>query len=322
MDNNDKDFNYVEQKIKPKNRKKAKKVVAIIALTVVAAVLFGFLSRLVFVASEGAVNKILGITPTPTPTPVESSNNRNPVTFGSTPTPTPVTQSPTPTPSPTPTVIPGVLDPTEEPSPTPTEPPTQTPTPDPGTDPAPTDIPEADPIADYLKMISQMRTIAGKAGESLVRVYAVTSGVNWMDESIETRTERTGILVADNGVELLILAEYNAFSSADRIEIEFRNGAVAEGQIYMADPDSGLAVIAVELTDISASTLATCEYVSLGDSDDVVEGEPVIALGRPNGYYGAVEFGFVAHTGITKYFIDGVQFGFTTDIVSGAGSDG
>ena len=56
MDNNDKDFNYVEQKIKPKNRKKAKKVVAIIALTVVAAVLFGFLSRLVFVASEGAVN--------------------------------------------------------------------------------------------------------------------------------------------------------------------------------------------------------------------------------------------------------------------------
>ncbi|MBQ3912746.1 MAG: serine protease [Lachnospiraceae bacterium] len=322
MDNNDKDFNYVEQKIKPKNRKKAKKVIAIIALTVVAAVLFGFLSRLVFVASEGAVNKILGITPTPTPTPVESSNGRSPVTFGGTPTPTPVTSSPTPTPSPTPTVIPVVLDPTEEPSPTPTEPPTPTPAPDPGTEAGPTDIPAADPIADYLKMISQMRTIAGKAGESLVRVYAVTSGVNWMDESIETRTERTGILVADNGVELLILAEYNAFSSADRIEIEFRNGAVAEGQIYMADPDSGLAVIAVELTDISASTLATCEYVSLGDSDNVTEGEPVIALGRPNGYYGAVEFGFVAHTGITKYFVDGVQFGFTTDIVSGAGSDG
>ena len=319
MDNNDKDFNYVEQKIKPKNRKKVKKVIAIIALTIVVAVLFGFLSRLVFVASEGAVNRILGITPTPTPTPVESTNNRSQVTLGSTSTPTP---SPSPTLPPTPTVIPVVLDPTIEPSPTPTEIPPETPTPDPGVTAAPTEAPEADPIADYLKMISQMRAIANKAGESLVRVYAVTSGVNWMDESIETRTERTGILVADNGVELLILAEYNAFASADRIEIEFRDGAVAEGSIYMADPDSGLAVIEVELTDISASTVATCKYVSLGDSDNVCEGEPVIALGRPNGYYGAVEFGFVSHTGLTKYFIDGVHFGFTTDIVSGSSSDG
>ena len=317
MDNNDKDFNYVEQKIKPKNRKKVKKVIAIIALTIVAAVLFGFLSRLVFVASEGAVNRILGITPTPTPTPVESTNGRSQVTLGSTSTPTP-----SPSPTPTPTTIPVVLDPTIEPSPTPTEAPSETPTPDPGAASAPTDVPEADPIADYLKMISQMRAIAGKAGESLVRVYAVTSGVNWMDESIETRTERTGILVADNGVELLILAEYNAFSSADRIEIEFRDGAVAEGSIYMADPDSGLAVIEVELTDISASTIATCKYVSLGDSDGVIEGEPVIALGRPNGYYGAVEFGFVSHAGLTKYFIDGVHFGFTTDIVSGSNPDG
>ncbi|MBR5732659.1 MAG: serine protease, partial [Lachnospiraceae bacterium] len=82
------------------------------------------------------------------------------------------------------------------------------------------------------------------------------------------------------------------------------------------------AVIEVELTDISASTVATCKYVSLGDSDNVSEGEPVIALGRPNGYYGAVEFGFVSHTGLTKYFIDGVHFGFTTDIVSGSSSDG
>ena len=322
MDNNDKDFNYVEQKIKPKNRKKAKKVIAIIALTIVVAVLFGFLSRLVFVASEGAVNRILGITPTPTPTPVESTNNRSQVTLGATATPTPTAQPSTPSPSPTPTTIPVVLDPTEEPSPTPTDIPSTIPTPDPGPGTTPTDVPEADPIADYLKMISQMRSIANKAGESLVRVYAVTSGVNWMDESIETRTERTGILVADNGVELLILAEYNAFASADRIEIEFRDGAVAEGSIYMADPDSGLAVIEVELTDISASTVATCKYVSLGDSDNVSEGEPVIALGRPNGYYGAVEFGFVSHTGLTKYFIDGVHFGFTTDIVAGSSSDG
>ncbi len=322
MDNNDKDFNYVEQKIKPKNRKKVKKVIAIIALTIVVAVLFGFLSRLVFVASEGAVNRILGITPTPTPTPVESANNRSQVTFGTTATPTPTAQPQTPSPSPTPTTIPVVLDPTEEPSPTPTEAPPTTPTPEPDPGTTPTEVPESDPIADYLKMISKMRSIAGKAAESLVRVYAVTSGVNWMDESIETRTERTGILVADNGVELLILAEYNAFASADRIEIEFRDGAVAEGSIYMADPDSGLAVIEVELTDISASTVATCKYVSLGDSDNVTEGEPVIALGRPNGYYGAVEFGFISHTGLTKYFIDGVHFGFTTDIVSGTSSDG
>ena len=126
------------------------------------------------------------------------------MTFGSTPTPTSAqaTPTPSPTPVPSPTTVPVTLDPTDEPSPTPTELPTMTPTPSPEPDDTPTVTPAAeDPIAVYLKMISQMRELAGQAGESLVRVYAVTSGVNWMDESIETRTERTGILVADNGVE-------------------------------------------------------------------------------------------------------------------------
>ena len=327
MDNNDNnDFNYVEQKIKNKNKKRVKKALAVIALTLVAAVAFGFISRLVFVASESTVNKILGITPVPSPTPSETPG-RNEVTLDprktSTPTPSPVTEAPTLTPTTIPVILPEdpTKEPTEEPTqePTPTDEITMTPEP---TGPVNNTVIPVEPIDAYLKMISQMRLVASRASESLVRVYAVTSGVNWMDESIETRTERTGILCADNGVELLILTEYTSFAAADRIEIEFRDGTVSEGTVYCADPDTGLAVIAVELTDISASTIATCIYITLGDSDNVYEGQPVIAVGRPNGYYGAVEFGFVSHTGLLKYFIDGVQSRFATDIISGDNADG
>ncbi len=337
MENNDNnDFNYVEQKIKNKSRKRLKKTFAIIGLTLVAAILFGFISRLVFVASEGTVNKILGITPAPTAAPTEGPG-RSEVTLDprhttSTPTPPPVTDEPTATPTTNPVVLP---EPSETPTDNPTDDPTQelptpteeiTPTPEQNITPVPTGDPgdddNDDPLAAYMKMISRMRSVATKTGESLVRVYAVTSGVNWMDESIETRTERTGILCADNGLELLILAEYTAISAADRIEIEFSDGMIAEASIYCADPDTDLVVLAVELTDISASTIATCTYITLGDSDNVYEGEPIIAVGRPNGYYGAVEFGFVSHTGVVKYFIDGVQTRFATDIISGSSADG
>ncbi len=332
MENNENGngFNYVEQKIKPKGRKRLKKVLLVAGTALLAAVIFGFTARLVFTASEGPVNRLLGITPTPTLTPTEKVPvNRNEVTLAPTDTGTPTPTS-TPTPSPTPTETPVTLpvtlpdEPTGEPDPEPTGiEPTASPAPTAGPDDGSGDnAREDDPIRSYMAMTARMRGVADKASESLVKVYAITSGINWMDESVESRTERTGVLFADNGVELLIVVEYSAVSSADRIEIGFRDGKTAEAAIFAADPDTGLAVLGVELSQISASTAATCKYITIGDTEGVYEGEPVIAVGRPNGYYGAVEFCFVSHTGILKYYVDGVEERFTTDMLAVDGSDG
>ena len=57
----DKDKSFITEKIKPKTRRKIKKILEVSGLALLAALIIGFVSRLVFVMSETPVNKILGV---------------------------------------------------------------------------------------------------------------------------------------------------------------------------------------------------------------------------------------------------------------------
>ncbi|MCR5685382.1 MAG: PDZ domain-containing protein [Lachnospiraceae bacterium] len=178
------------------------------------------------------------------------------------------------------------------------------------------------PLDGYLGMIARMREIAVKAQESLIRVYSVTTGVNWMDESIETKQELTGVLMGNNGVELLILADYNLVAGADRLEAMLPDGGIYDTELYSFDLESNMAVLSVELKELPDELPEYIKYMQLGDSHSLACGEPVIAIGRPNGYYGAMEFGYVSHTGIFGYILDGSMDEFMTDFSFSPEGDG
>ena len=169
-------------------------------------------------------------------------------------------------------------------------------------------------------MIGRMREVAGQVQGSLVRVYSVTSGVNWMDESIETKQELTGVMMGDDGVELLIMTDYSVIAGADRIEVELET--LLDATLYSYDKDTNIAIITVPLDMLNRRQKDRITYMQLGESSELYQGEPVIAVGRPNGYYGAVEFGFVSHMGIVSYVADGELTEFMTDIYLRPGGDG
>lgn len=187
-----------------------------------------------------------------------------------------------------------------------------------------TDTEQADRalIENYLQMISQFRKIADSASRFLVDIRAVESGLNWMDESVETYREITGLIMGSNGVELLILTGYNDTVSADRIEVRFKSNEIIEGSIFNYDRELNLAVVAVPLSAVSEETAAANSIVVLGDSDDIYEGQPVIAVGKPNGYSGSVEYGIITGKDRVAYFIDGEMSLFSTDMTCNSGSDG
>lgn len=333
MDNNENgDFNYVQEKVKPRTKKRIRKALIIAGGTLAAAVVFGFVARLVFTVSEGPVNKLLGITPAPVITlPPVTPVPRSQVKLTS-----PATET-------TPTTVP-VLTPSAAPDGTPVDvvtlQPIQTPPPAEGVTSTPSDIPVTDtenpennpddedinnqndrsPLAAYLEMMSELKRVAATASESILKVYSVTTGVNWMDESIETRTGRTGIILADNGVELLVLTDYQFLTGADRIELQFADDTVLTAQMFSFDADMGFAVVSIPLEVIDEKTKETYTYAVLSN-EPFGEGEPVIAIGRPNGYFGAVEYGFITHSGTPVYFTDGAGSCFTTDMSYGNDSD-
>ncbi|MBP5331924.1 MAG: serine protease [Lachnospiraceae bacterium] len=354
------EFSYVREKVKPKTKKRVRKFLSVIGFSLLAGLIFGIVARVAFLKMGDPVAKLLGVETEPEKEPPEpTGTGRNEVKFPTNPvTPSPKPPTPTQAIKPTPdgsavtadpdtssdpaasgteqgsataaattaTTATSTEQPTEKP-PTATTAPTSTMTPSPEPtgeeDPEGGDgntIPEDSPLEAYLAMISQLREVAGQVQSALVRVYSVTSGVNWMDESIETKQELTGVMMGDDGVELLIMTDYSVISGADRIEVELET--LLDAALYSYDKDTNIAIITVPLDMLNRKQKERITYMQLGDSAELYRGEPVIAVGRPNGYYGAVEFGFVSHMGIVSYIADGELTEFMTDIYTLEQGDG
>ena len=74
-----------------------------------------------------------------------------------------------------------------------------------------------------------------------------------------------------------IVTNYHVVQGADEIRVSFSNRDTVEAQLVGTDPSTDLAVLQV---DTSASALTP---LSLGDSDKVEVGDPVVAIGNPFG---------------------------------------
>jgi putative serine protease PepD len=75
-----------------------------------------------------------------------------------------------------------------------------------------------------------------------------------------------------------------------QIEVRFSDNSAAAAQVVGADSRSDLAVIKVDTGDMPDAAKA----VTLGNSDDVQVGDPVVAIGSPLGLSGTVTSGIVS----------------------------
>ncbi len=72
-----------------------------------------------------------------------------------------------------------------------------------------------------------------------------------------------------------IVTNFHVIASADRIEVSMFDGTIAEADVIGIDPDSDLAVIQI---DVPQERLIP---VSFADSDELMVGQTVLALGNP-----------------------------------------
>ncbi len=94
--------------------------------------------------------------------------------------------------------------------------------------------------------------------------------------------------------ELLIATNNHVVEGADSLSVGFVDESAVEGQIKGTDADNDLAVVAVKLSDISSDTMNQIKIATIGDSDDLVLGEQVVAIGNALGYGQSVTSGYVS----------------------------
>lgn len=76
-------------------------------------------------------------------------------------------------------------------------------------------------IEDYAALISSIGNVAKEVRESVVTVVGVTSDIGWMNNEYESEGAVSGLVVADNGKELLILSNVNSLKGADSLTAIF-----------------------------------------------------------------------------------------------------
>ena len=104
----------------------------------------------------------------------------------------------------------------------------------------------------------------------------------------------SGIVVGESEEELLLVTNYHVVEGADELTVTFIDGSEAKASIKGTDSDMDLAVIAIPLDTLTDETRNSIAIATLGNSDTLKLGEPVIAIGNALGYGQSVTNGIVS----------------------------
>lgn len=176
-------------------------------------------------------------------------------------------------------------------------------------------------IEDYQKLQNKLYDIGKQANKSVVTVTGVTSGIDWFDTPYENENRAAGIVIGNNGQELLILTEKKVIADAQEISITFVDDTVVSASLKKYDGNTGIAIISVPVEEVSEETMKQMA-VALGNSYIIQQGTTVLAIGSPLGANYSILCGTITSSNNEVSTIDKNYTIFTTDIVGSENGSG
>ena len=126
-------------------------------------------------------------------------------------------------------------------------------------------------------------------------------------DRFESRPKRTlslgsGVIVSVTGD---ILTNHHVVEAADEVEVALLDGRKAKARIIGSDPETDLAVLKINLKNLPA--------ITFGQSDRVMVGDIVLAMGNPFGVGQSVTMGIVGALGRSQVGINTFEDFIQTD---------
>ena len=175
-------------------------------------------------------------------------------------------------------------------------------------------------IDSYRELQKAMNDVAEEAAKSVVEIIGVSGEQDWVDESYDNKNSVSGLIIADNGQELLVYGKTSVLKDAKEIHIRFPDGSTEQASVKKKDESLGFAIYAVSRSSIEQSTWTQISTAKLGSSSSVQKGDAAVVLGKPFGYAEGVGFGTIANSRNELDGDDGSYQLLCTDI--GAAEDG
>lgn len=169
-------------------------------------------------------------------------------------------------------------------------------------------------IENYRELNEQLKEVAMEAEKSIVQIMGIGQNENWVASQYTSSYQTTGLIVADNGPELLILTEYSDIRDAGLFRVVFADGTKHEAVMKQKDGNSNLAIFSVAKSEIAESTWGKIKVATLGNSNVLARGSLLIALGHPFGCDEGIGYGVASSVDETILLADGEYRILITDM--------
>ena len=110
----------------------------------------------------------------------------------------------------------------------------------------------------------------------------------------EVTASGTGVIIGVNDEDLFIATNYHVVENSKEINIQFCDSSTANAEIKGKKVSTDLAVVTVKLSSLGDATRKSIKLARVGDSDALVVGESVVAIGNALGYGQSVTVGVVS----------------------------
>ena len=155
--------------------------------------------------------------------------------------------------------------------------------------------------------------VARTVGPAVVGITNKAIARDFFDRTFETEGVGSGVIFKSDGY---IITNNHVIAGAKEIIVSLSDGNSINGTLIGADEMTDIAVVKVDAKDLPVA--------ELGNSDDVVVGEPAIAIGNPMGleFQGSVTVGVISALNRTLDLNDRRVILFQTDAPISPGNSG
>lgn len=157
-------------------------------------------------------------------------------------------------------------------------------------------------------------TAANLARQAVVYIEArTTSSGNYFSRRSYSGSTGSGVIISGNGY---IATNHHVISDGDEIVVLMEDGHEYEAKVIGSDPSTDLALLKIEAKNLP--------HLSFGDSDSLLVGEWVMAVGNPFRLYSTVTAGIVSAKSRNINILDeaGIESFIQTDAAVNPGNSG
>lgn len=174
----------------------------------------------------------------------------------------------------------------------------------------------------YSKSVKSLSDVAKKGKRSVVSLLVLTGATIGNKEFVSESQSVSGVLIADNGQELLILGPTMGVGETQQIQATFCDGKKYRVTEKKSDANLELTIYAVKESQLEEKTAKSIRLAALGSSYEVKKGDTTVLLGMLFGQGDAVGYGVLRSSTEKAEWADGTYHILGAELAGFTGGSG